>query len=41
VDDLLPRPAKAAEGEEAGGESDAVIGGGAGINPHTANSAEG
>jgi probable phosphomutase (TIGR03848 family) len=41
VDDLLPRPAPAAEGEAAGGESDAVIGGGAGINPDTANGAEG
>jgi probable phosphomutase (TIGR03848 family) len=41
VDDLLPQPAKAAEGQEAGGESDAVIGGGAGINPDTANGAEG
>ena len=41
VDDLLPRPEKAAEGQEAGSESDAVIGGGAGINPGTANGAEG
>ena len=38
VDDLLPQPS--AQGE-AGGESDAVIGGGAGINPGTANGAEG
>jgi probable phosphoglycerate mutase len=41
VDDLLPRPAIQGEGQEAGGESDAVIGGGAGINPDTANGAEG
>ncbi len=41
VDDLLPRPEKAAEGQEAASESDAVIGGGAGINPDTANGAEG
>lgn len=41
VDDLLPRPEKAAAGQEAGSESDAVIGGGAGINPDTANGAEG
>ena len=38
VDDLLPQPA--AKGD-ADGESDAVIGGGAGINPDTANGAEG
>ena len=51
VDDLLPRPAEPAEpgaepgtGTEPGtaaSESDAVIGGGAGISPHTANGAEG
>ena len=38
VDDLLPRPSATGD---AGGESDAVIGGGAGINPDTANGAEG
>ena len=38
VDHLLPSPK---QNGATGDESDAVIGGGAGINPHTANGAEG